>query len=147
MVVVNNVELDVKRNDLLDKIRRIVGRGFEFSDAYISQCKERPMLNDAMAYAKVTKKYVYIGCRCVFTNNEDNTEYGAKIMKYPLYKVPSNQLVKKIDLEDLFIKDLEKIYDDIKFAVWWETQRMVKIEKEKEECQKYVDIFNKFFKN
>ena len=46
----------------------------------------------------------------------------------------------------LDVKDLEKILDDIKFALWWETQRMVKIEIEKAECQKYVDLFNKFLK-
>jgi len=146
MVLNNNTELEAKRNKLLDSIRKVVGRGFEYSEAYISQCKTRPMLNDAMCYGKITRKYVYINCRCIYDLNEDETERGAIIMKYPIYRVPFNQLINKIELEDLFIKDLEKIYDDIKFALWWETQRMVKIDIEKAECQKYVDIFNKNFK-
>ena len=146
MVVVDNKELEAKRNDLLEKIRKIVGRGFEYSNAYISKCSGAPILNDTMQYGKVTKKYVYINCRCVFSNNEDGTEYGAVILKYSLYKYFDGQNVTKINLEDLFIKDLRKIYEDIKFALWWETKRMAKIEAEKAECQKYVDIFNKFLK-
>ena len=40
-----------------------------------------------------------------------------------------------------------KIINDIKFALWWEKDvRMKKIEAEMADCQKYVDLFNKFLK-
>ena len=91
-------------------------------------------------------KYVYIGCRAIFTTNEENTAYGAVIRKYPICKVPSFQIVNRIALEDLFVKDLEKIVNDIKFALWWEKDvRMKQLQAEMEECKKYTDLFDKFY--
>jgi hypothetical protein len=146
MVYDRNIELKEKQEKLLAELRKIVGRGFECSEAYMKQCKwEANRIGEQdIRYGKVTKKYVYIGCRVIYSTNEENTEYGAIIRKYPICKVPSFQIVNKIALEDLFVKDLEKIVDDIKFALWWENQRMKKIKAEMEECQKYVDMYNKF---
>ena len=78
-----------------------------------------------------------------WSNYLGSTEYGAVIRKYPICKVPSYQIVNKIALEDLFVCDLEKIVKDIKFALWWENERMNKLKLEMVKCQKYVDLFNK----
>ena len=133
MVFDRNIELKEKQEKLLAELRKIVGRGFECSEAYMKQCKwEANRIGEQdVRYGKVTKKYVYIGCRAIYTTNEENTEYGAVIRKYPICKVPSFQIVNKIALEDLFVKDLEKIVADIKFALWWENQRMKKIKENK----------------
>ena len=146
MVFDRNIELKEKQQNLLAELRKIVGRGFECSEAYMKQCKwEANRIGEQdIRYGKVTKKYVYIGCRAIYTTNEENTEYGAVIREYPICKVPSYQIVNKIALEDLFVKDLEKIVTDIKFALWWENERLKKIKTEMEECQKYVDMFKKF---
>lgn len=148
MVYEKNIDLLAKQQKLLAELRKIVGRGFEFSDAYIKQldwdCNrigEQPV-----RYGKITNKYVYIGCRAIYTTNTDFTEYGAVIRKYPLCKVPANQIVKKIALEDLFVCDLEKIVNDIKVALSWENERMNKLKLEMVKCQKYVDLFNKITK-
>ena len=145
MVFDKNIDLLAKQQKLLAELRKIVGRGFEFSDAYIKQCDwncncigEQPV-----RYGKITNKYVYIGCRAIYTTNADFTEYGAVIRKYPICKVPANQIVKKIALEDLFVCDLEKIVNDIKVALSWEMERMSRLKAEMIECQKYIDIFNK----
>ena len=46
--------------------------------------------------------------------------------------------------KQLFTKDLQKIYDDLLFYLWWEKSvRLPKIEKEYTECKKYADIFDK----
>ena len=148
MVIERNSELNEKQQKLLAELRKIVGRGFEFSDAYMKQCKwEVNRIGEQdVRYGKVTKKYVYIGCRAIFTTNEENTEYGAVIRKYPICKVPSFQIVNRIALEDLFVKDLEKIVNDIKFALWWEKDvRMKQLQAEMEECKKYTDLFDKFY--
>lgn len=144
MVFDRNIELKEKQQNLLAELRKIVGRGFECSEAYMKQCKwEANRIGEQdIRYGKVTKKYVYIGCRAIYTTNEENTEYGAVIRKYSVCTTHGN--TNKVALEDLFVKDLEKIVADIKFALWWENQRMKKIKAEMEECQKYVDMYNKF---
>ena len=53
-------------------------------------------------------------------------------------------VITKIEYEQLFTKDLQKIYDDLLFYLWWEKSvRLPKIEKEYTECKKYADIFDK----
>jgi len=149
MVLEENVELKEKQQKLLAELRKIVGRGFECSEAYLKQCKyEANRIGEQeVRYGKITKQYVYIGCRAIYTTNDEGTEYGARIRKYPICKVPSFQIVNKIALEDLFVNDLEKIVNDIKFALWWEKDvRLKKLEAEMAECQKYVSLFDKFLK-
>ena len=146
MVFDRNIELKEKQEKLLADLRKIVGRSFEFSQAYLKKCdwEANRIGKGERRFGKVTKKYVYVPCRCVYTTNEEGTEYGAEILKYSVCTTHGN--TDKIALEDLFVRDLEKILTDIKFALWWETERMKKIEHEKEICQKYVDLFNKFLK-
>lgn len=146
MVFDRNIELKEKQQKLLAELRKIVGRGFECSEAYLKQCKWEcnRIGKGGRRFGKITKKYVYVSCRAIYTTNEENTEYGAEILKYSVCTTQGN--TDKIALEDLFVCDLEKILNDIKFALWWETERMKKIEAEKAECQKYVDLYNKFVK-
>lgn len=144
MVFDKNIELKEKQEKLLAELRKIIGRGFKFSEAYMKQCDFNcnRIGEQEIRYGNVTKKYVYIGCRAIYTTNDEETEYGARIRKYSVCTTQGN--TNKIALEDLFVKDLEKIVADIKFALWWENQRMKKIKAEMEECQKYVDMYNKF---
>lgn len=146
MVFDKNIELKEKQQKLLAELRKIVGRGFECSEAYLRRCgwECNCIGKGGRRFGKITKKYVYVSCRAIYTTNEENTEYGAEILKYSVCTTQGN--TNKIELEDLFVCDLEKILNDIKFALWWETDRMKKIEAEKAECQKYVDLYNKFVK-
>ena len=146
MVFDSNIELEEKQQKLLAELRKIVGRGFECSEAYLKQCNWEcnRIGKGGRQFGKITKKYVYVSCRAIYTTNEENTEYGAEILKYSVCTTQGN--TNKIELEDLFVCDLEKILKDVKFALWWETERMKKIEAEKVECQKYVDLYNKFVK-
>ena len=147
MVFDRNIELKEKQQNLLAELRKIVGRGFVFSEAYLKQCHYdcNRIGEGERQFGKVTKKYVYVPCRAIYTTNNDGTEYGARILKYSVCTTQGN--TDKIALEDLYVKDLEKIINDIKFALWWEKDvRMKKIEAEMADCQKYVDLFNKFLK-
>jgi len=147
MVLEENVELKEKQQKLLAELRKLVGRGFECSKAYLKQCKyEANRIGEQeIRYGKITKQYVYIGCRAIYTTNDEGTEYGARIRKYSVCTCQGE--TNKIALEDLFVCDLEKIVNDIKFALWWEkVVRMKKLEAEMTECQKYVSLFDKFLK-
>jgi len=144
MVLNDNIELERKRQKLLGDIRRIVGRGFEFSDAYVKQINGYPRCGDGRPFTKVTNKYLYCPCRVVYGNNEEKTEYGASILKYSLYRRHDGKNVEKIELEDLFVSDLKKVYDEIVFCLWWETYvRYPNLKKQMEVCEKYVDCLNK----
>ena len=110
-----------KQDKLLAEIRKIVGnKKFTFSDAYIR--KSNPTIGvGERPYSTVTRKYVYVSCFLQRNNNEDCTEWGAIIKKFPIcYNKASGSFVDKVELEDLFIADLEKILNDLKFYLWWE---------------------------
>ena len=147
MVFEENKELYEKQQSLLAKLRKIVGRGFNFSEAYLKQCNYdcNRIGEQEIRYGRITKKYVYIGCRAIYTTNDEGTEYGARIRKYSVCTRQGE--TNKIALEDLFVCDLEKILHDIEFALWWEKGHRLKyLEAEMADCQKYVALFNKFLK-
>ena len=137
----------MNRKELLAAIRKIVGRKFEFSEAYAKKCGGYPTLGaQGRTYSILTKKYLYIPCRVTFGRNAEG-EVGAYFNKYSLYKYFDGVIITKIEYEQLFTKDLQKIYNDLIFYLWWEKSvRLPKIEKEYAECKKYADIFDKFLK-
>lgn len=134
----------MNREELIVAIRKIVGRKFEISEAYAKKCGGYPTLGaQGRTYSILTKKYLYIPCRVTFGRNADG-EVGAYFNKYSLYKYFDGVIITKIEYEQLFTKDLQKIYDDLLFYLWWEKSvRLPKIEKEYAECRKYADIFDK----
>jgi len=144
MVFDRNIELKEKQQNLLAELRKIVGRGFDFSKAYLEKCDYEcnRIGNGKVRYGRITKKYVYVSCSVMYAANDEETEYGAHIGKYTIYR---NYHTDKIALEDLFVCDLEKIVNDIKFALWWEKDvRMKKLAAEMADCDKYVKLLEKF---
>lgn len=147
MVRDNTSELYAKQQSLLAELRSIVGnKKLEFSNAYIEARKGEyhrlGSVGNDMVYYGVTRQSVMCPCRVVYTINEDCTEYGANIRKYSLYKYGQN--VKKIALEDLFVKDLEQVVDDIKFFLFWEANvHFPQIKKEYDECIAFKEKYDK----
>ena len=137
----------MNREELLAAIRKIVGRKFEFSEAYAKKCGGYPTLGaNERTYSILTKKYLYIPCRVTFGKNAEG-EVGAYFNKYSLYKHFDGVVIDKIEYEQLFTKDLQKIHNDLLFYLFWEKSvRLPKIEKEYAECKKYADIFDKIQK-
>ena len=137
----------VKKQELLDNIRRIIGnKKFTFSEAYIKQCGNTPTIgDDGRNYHAITKKYLFIDCWGRYDYSVEKSEGGWYFMRYPIcYRVGSGQIIHKVELEDMFTKDLQKLYDDIVFYLWWEKDIHLKtIEKELADCKKYVNMFEK----
>ena len=138
-------KLSETQNKLLADIRKIVGgRKFIFSDAYCNKVHPKIGVGER-PYSVITKKYLYVSCFVQYTNNEDNTEYGPVIKKYPIYyNRLSGRFVEKIELEDLFISDLKKILDEIKFYLWWEAN--VQYPKVKAEYDRLHELHFKYHK-
>jgi hypothetical protein len=68
-----------------------------------------------------------------------------RISKYSLLKRDVCENVNKIELEDLFVNDLQTLRDEIAFSLWWEaTVRYLKITAELADCKEYVKRFDKF---
>lgn len=134
----------MNREELLASIRKIVGKKFQFSEAYAKECGGYPTLGEnERTYNILTRKYVYIPCRVTFGKNTKG-EVGAYFHRYSLYKYFDGVVITKIEYEKLFTKDLQKIYNDLLFFLWWEKNvRLQRVEKEYNECRKYVDIFDK----
>lgn len=136
-------ELVEKQNKLLADIRKLAGnKKFEFSEAYYN--KVHPHIGIGWRpYSIITKKYLYVSCFVQYTNNEDNSEYGAVIKKFPIcYQKGSGEFVNKINLEDLFISDLEKILNEMKFYLWWEND--VNFPKVRAEYERLHELHLKF---
>ena len=134
----------MNREELLAAIRKIVGRKFQFSEAYIKKCGSAPTLGaNKRTYSILTRKYVYIPCRVTFGKNAEG-EFGAYFNRYSLYKYFDGVVITKIKYEKLFTKDLQKIYDDLLFYLWWEKNvRLQRVEREYNECKQYADIYDK----
>ena len=138
-------ELIAKQDKLLADIRKIVGgKKFTFSDAYIK--KVHPRIGEGERdYGTITKKYIYVSCFLQHNNNEDCTEWGAIIKKFPIcYNRATGSFVEKVELEDLFISDLEKILDEIKFYLWWES--CVNLPKARAEYERLTECEAKYNK-
>ena len=137
----------MNREELLENIRRIIGnKKFTFSDAYIKQCGNTPTIGVyERNYNAITRKYLFIDCWGRYDYSEDNKEWGWYFMRYPIcYSVGSGQIINKVELEDMFTEDLQKLYDDIVFYLWWEKDIHLKtIEKELADCKKYVNMLEK----
>ena len=135
----------MNREELLAEIRKLVGnKKFTYSDAYIKQINGTPTIgDDGRRYNAITKKYLFIECWGVYGFSDG--EYGWKFRRYPIYySRGSGENIKKVPLEEVFTSDLEKIYDDILFFLWWEKNfHLPKIKAELDECQKYVKMLDK----
>lgn len=137
----------MNREELLENIRRIIGsKKFTFSNDYIWKCGGTPTIGDnERHYDSVTKKYLFIECWGIYRYSEEEKERGWYFMRYPIcYRGGSGQKIHKVKLEDMFTKDLQKLYDDIVFYLWWETSvNLPKLKKAYEECLKYKPMFDK----
>lgn len=137
--------LKAKQEKLLADIRKIVGgKKFTFSDRYLKKYQPKIGVGDRPIIG-ITKKYVYASCFLQHSNNDDNTEYGAIIKRFPIcYQRGCGSFVDKVELEDLFISDLEKILDELKFYLWWESE--VQLPKVKKEYQELLELEKKYEK-
>ena len=143
--IVKQEVLQTMNDQLLADIRKIVGsKRFNFSDAYLKKYQPKIGVGDRPIKG-ITKKYLYVNCFLQHSNNEDNTEYGAIIKKFPIhYQRGSGSFVDKVELEDLFIADLDKILRELKFYLWWEANvRLPKIEAEHNEVLECAKKYNK----
>lgn len=151
MVFNETSELGQKQKKLLADIRKIVGgETFKYSEAYLKKAgyEVNRIGKGERQVTAITKKYVYVNCNAYYETNNDNTEFGAYIGKCPPSKrAQVGKIVTKIELEDLFVEDLEKVRNDLYFALWWETnERMPKIQAQLKECEKYAKLLERWIR-
>ena len=143
--IVKQEVLQTKNDQLIADIRKIVGgKKFTFSDAYLKKHQPKIGIGERPING-ITKKYVYVSCFLQHSNNEDNTEYGAIIKKFPIcYQRGCGSFVEKVELEDLFIVDLDKILRELKFYLWWEAN--VRMPNVRAEYEKLQELYSKYAK-
>ncbi len=143
--IVQQKELEAKQEKLLSEIRKIVGgKKVTFSDRYLKKYRPNIGVGDRPIDG-ITKKYVYVSCFLQKGVNEDNTEYGAIIRRFPIcYQRDSGSFADKVELEELFISDLERILRELKFYLWWEACiRLPKVKAQYDEVLEYEKKYNK----
>ena len=139
------IAIEEKQNKILADIRKIVGgKKFTFSDAYIRKVHPKIGVGNR-EYATITKKYIYVSCFLRYGWNEDRSEYGALIERFPIcYQKGCGKFTDKVELEDLFVSDLEKILDELKYYLWWES--CVNLPKVRAEYERLVECEKQYLK-
>ena len=137
-------DLEMQHKQLIADIKTIVGnKRFMFSDAFTKRYVPNIGIGDR-PIGSVTKKYVYVSCFLQYGKNGDNTEYGAIIKKYPIcYQRGCGSFVNKVELEDLFVSDLERIVSELRYYIWWEANvHFPAIKAEYEQTLPFIKQFN-----
>lgn len=141
----------MSKQEIIDEIRRIIGsKKFTFSEAYVKKCKTYPKIGEGdRPYTAVTKKYVYCYCYAVYSRKDNGVEeWGYSIQRFPVCGFCKSYVMDKIELEDLFTEDLQKILNDIRFYLWWETNvRIPKLKAELADASKYIPIYQRMMAN
>ena len=135
------------REQILSAIRKIVGgKTFEFSEAYVKHNGNTPTIgNNGIHYGRLTRTYLYAPCWGRFEYDEEEEMYGWYFCKLPIMRYTRGERIKKVQLEEMFTRDLKKILDDLIFYFWWETEVHFKsIEKEYNQCKAIVEHGKKF---
>ena len=133
------------KEEILNAIKKIIGdTKFEFSEDYINHIGGLPTIGEeACQYNGITKDYLHITCAVTYEENEQG-EKGVCFHKYSI-KQKGWKDVSKVKLDELFTKDLNKLYEDIKYFLWWENNHFKWLEKKYIEAQKYSNLYQKYF--
>ena len=134
----------MSKQKIIDEIRQIVGnKKFTFSEAYIKQCGCWPTIGENdREFGSITRKYVTCRCYAIYCYDKERDDYGYKINRFPVCGCHKEYIKDRLELEDLFTADLQKILDEIKYYLWWEANvRLPRISADFNEAMKYAKLY------
>ena len=133
----------MNREEMIKTIRDLVGGKMVFNKNWnvrVSVGEDRPV-------CAVTKKYIYLGCKCyVKTVWENDDILVSRIQRVPVCGSIYGEITSKVELNELSTKDLEAIYDGVIKYFEWQISRIAGLQQQLGECLRFQMKYNKVMK-
>lgn len=133
----------MNRQEMIKTIQDLVGAKMVFDEKWnvrVSVGEDRPV-------CAVTKKYIYLGCKCyVKTVWENDDILVSVIRRIPVCGSLYGDITSKVELDSLCTRDLEAIYDDVIKYFEWQISRIAGLQQQLDECLKFQTKYKKVMK-
>lgn len=133
----------MNRQEMIKTIQDLVGAKMVFDENWnvrVSVGEDRPV-------CAVTKKYIYLGCKCyVKTVWENDDILVSVIRRIPVCGSLYGEITSKVELNELNTRDLEAIYDGVIKYFEWQISRIAGLQQQLDECLKFQTKYKKVMK-
>lgn len=141
--------MEKTREEMLSIIRKVIGnKRFMFSDDYTKKAGY-PEVGDGSEICAITKQNVFFTSKVLirYYYDEETDSYPAMIEKLPICRRFDGFVRSNLKLEDLSLKDLTSLYNELAYYLWWENDvRMPEVRKQFVECEIKTKMFEKLTK-
>ena len=130
------------REEMIKTIRDLVGGKVVFDENWnvrVSVGEDRPV-------CAVTKKYIYLGCKCYVREIWDDDLMVSSIRRVPVCGSLYGDITSKVELDSLCTKDLEAVYAAVLEYFGWQISRIAGLQQQLGECLKFQVKYNKVMK-
>ena len=133
----------MNRQEMIKTIQDLVGAKMVFDENWnvrVSVGEDRPV-------CAVTKKYIYLGCKCYVKTVWENDEILVSVIqRIPVCGSIYGEITSKVELNELSTKDLEAIYDGVIKYFDWQISRIAGLQQQLDECLKFQTKYKKVMK-
>lgn len=133
----------MNRQEMIKTIQDLVGAKMVFDENWnvrVSVGEDRPV-------CAVTKKYIYLGCKCYVKTVWENDEILVSVIRrVPVCGSIYGEITSKVELESLNTRDLEAIYDGVIKYFDWQISRIAGLQQQLDECLKFQTKYKKVMK-
>lgn len=139
----------MNREEMIKTIRDLVGHKMAFDEQWKTDAKMtyRVTIGEDRPVCAVTKKYIYLGCKCyVKTVWENDDILVSSIRRIPVYGSLYGDITSKVELDSLCTKDLEAVYAAVLEYFEWQINRIAGLQQQLDECLKFQMKYNKVIK-
>ena len=133
----------MNREERIKTIRDLVGGKMVFDENW----NVRVSVGDDRPVCAVTKKYIYLGCKCyVKTVWENDDILVSVIRRIPVCGSLYGDITSKVELDSLCTRDLEAVYAAVLEYFEWQINRIAGLQQQLDECLKFRTKYNKVMK-
>jgi hypothetical protein len=133
----------MNREEMIKTIRDLAGGKMIFDENW----NVRVSVGDDRPVCAVTKKYIYLGCKCyVKTVWENDDILVSAIRRVPVCGSLYGDITSKVELDSLCTRDLEAVYAAVLEYFEWQINRIAGLQQQLDECLKFTMKYNKVMK-
>lgn len=133
----------MNREEMIKTIRDLAGGKMVFDENW----NVRVSVGDDRPVCAVTKKYIYLGCKCyVKTVWENDDILVSVIRRIPVCGSLYGDIKSKVELDSLCTRDLEAVYAAVLEYFEWQINRIAGLQQQLDECLKFLMKYNKVMK-
>ena len=136
----------MSREEMIKTIRDLVGGKVVFDE----QWNTRIAVGDDRPVCAVTKKYIYLGCKCyvktAWEQEDDDEVLVSRIQRVPVCGSIYGEITSKVELNELSTKDLESVYNGVVRYFGWQINKIAGLQQQLSECLRFQAKYNKVMK-